>query len=130
MDHKSRGSILAALLGTVLFALTCGTAFAEYPVFYAKIENQTSVPVHVHWYWTTKSSSNPSNVTVSVIQPGNTTTFHGKPGQGRMHYWTQTKGESPVKQYIDGDTNPKAWNANLYIKYDNQGHLRIYKPNG
>lgn len=130
MNRKKLGLAMAALLGILLLALTCGAALAEYPVFYVKIDNQTNIPVHVHYYWTTRAGGNASGPQVHVIPPHVTTTFHGAPGQGRMQYWTVTAGEGPVKQYIDGDADSRALNANLYIKYNPAGNLRIYKPNG
>jgi hypothetical protein len=130
MNRKKLGLSMAALLGIVLLALICGAALAENPVFYAKIDNQTNNPVHVHYYWTTRADGNASPEKVVIIQPHYTMTFHGNPGQGRMHYWTQTKGEGPVRQHVDGDADSGAFNANLYIKYNQAGNLRIYRPNG
>lgn len=130
MNRKNRGLTLAALLGIFLFALTCGAALAESPVFYVKIANKADNPVHVHWYWTTRAGANPGSTRVTVIQAHETTTFHGLPGQGRMQAWTITKGEDAKKVHMDGDTNPNALNASYYIKYNKEGNLRIYKPNG
>ena len=57
MNRKKQVWTLAALLGVLLFALTCGSALAA-PVFYARIDNQTNIPVHVHYYWTTRAGAN------------------------------------------------------------------------
>jgi hypothetical protein len=130
MNRKNLMVTLAALLGILFLASTCGVALAGYPVFYVKIDNKTNIPVHVHYHWTTRAGANPTPERVAVIQPGYTTTFHGNPGQGRMEYWTQTRGEGPVRRHMDGDADPQAWNAHLYIKYNQAGKLRVYKPNG
>ncbi|MGO9174821.1 MAG: hypothetical protein ACLQED_01560 [Desulfobaccales bacterium] len=130
MNRKEIRLTLAVLLGLLFFTLTCGVALAQYPVFYVKIDNQTDIPVHVHYYWTTRAGADPTPEKVVVIQPGYTTTFHGNPGQGRMEYWTQTTGEGPVRQNMDGDMDPQAWNAHLFIKYNQARKLRVYKPNG
>ena len=106
MNRKNRGLTLAALLGIFIFALTCGAALAESPVFYVKIANKADNPVHVHWYWTTRAGAHPGSTRVTVIQAHETTTFHGLPGQGRMQAWTITKGEDAKKVHMDGDTNP------------------------
>lgn len=130
MNRKKQAWTLAALLGLLLLAITCGSALAA-PVFYVRIDNQTDNPVHVHYYWTTRAGANATEPKAHVIPPHGTTMFNGNPGLGRMTVWTQTKGEDgPCKRYIDGDTDPQGWNAHLYIKYNEAGFLRIYKPEG
>ena len=54
MNRKNRGLTLAALLGIFIFALTCGAALAEYPVFYVKIDNQTDNAVKIKWNTSTR----------------------------------------------------------------------------
>jgi len=129
MHRKKLGLAMAALLGILLLALTCGSALAA-PVFYVRIDNQTDNPVHVHYYWTTRAGANPTDPKVHVIPPHGTTKFNGNPGLGRMQVWTQTTGEGIYKVYIDGDMDPQGWNAHLYIKYNQAGKLRLYKPEG
>ena len=129
MNRKNLVIVMAALLGLLFLAATCGVALAA-PVFYVRIENQTDNPVHVHYYWTTRAGAYPTDPKVHVIPPHGTTMFNGNPGLGRMTVWTQTEGEAPCKRFIDGDTDPQAWNAHLYIKYNQEGFLRIYKPEG
>ena len=69
MNRKKLGLAMAALLGILLLALTCGAALAEYPVFYVKIDNQTNIPVHVHYYWTTRAGGNPSGPKYTSSRP-------------------------------------------------------------
>ncbi len=122
---------MAALLGLFLFTLTCGVALAA-PVFYAKIENKTNSPVKIWWHFCTRAGANPNPDSISVIQPGHTMRYNGKPGQGRMVYKWFTGGEGGkwMTQHVDGVTDPMAVGAYIYIKLNQEGFLRIYKPNG
>ncbi len=130
MNRKNRGLTLAALLGIFLFALTCGAALAEYPVFYVKIDNKTDNAVKIKYNFATRAGKNANESKIYTIPAHTTTRFSGPRGNGRMNVWMHTGGEGGIlKKYtIDGEDNPQVPNALYNISYNKDGHLRIYDP--
>jgi len=130
MDLKNRGLTMAGLLGIFLFALTCGAALAEYPVFYAKIENKTDNAVKIKYNFTTRAGKNGNEPKITTIAPRLNHNFWGPRGNGQINVWLHTGGEEGIiKHYsLKADENPKAPNAQYYIKFNDEGYLRLYDP--
>jgi len=130
MNRKNRGLTLAVLLGIFLFALTCGAALAEYPVFYAKIDNKANDAIKIKYNFTTRAGKNGNESKTTTIAPHVTHRFWGPPGNGQINVWLHTGGEAGIMKHysLNAEDNPQAPNALYYIKYNNEGHLRLYDP--
>lgn len=123
MNRKNLMLTLAALLGALFLALTCGAALAGSPTFYAKIDNRTDYPVKIKWHFSTRNDANSAQDQVTTVAPHTTQRFSGPAGYGRLHYKFHTGGQgSPIQGYhIDAVTDPSAAGAFIDIKYTGQG---------
>lgn len=132
MNRKNRGLTLTALLGILLFTLTCGAALAESPVFYVKIDNKTDITVKIKYNWSTRAGENATESKMYTISAHTTSRFSGPRGNGQMNVSMHTGGEGGIiKNYkLNGDDDSTAPNGLYNIKGNNEGHLRIYKDNG
>ena len=130
MNRKNLVMAMAALLGVLLLASTCGVALAATPVFYAKIDNRTDNTVKIKYNFTTRAGKNANESKIFTINPHDTARFWGPPGNGQINVWLHTGGEAGiVKHYsLKAEDNPQAPNAHYYIKHNNEGHLRLYDP--
>jgi hypothetical protein len=129
MDRKKRSWALPALFGALFFLFSTGAALA-YPIFYVKIDNRTDRPVRVQWYFHSRNGASQDNEHFTTIQPHHTQRFWGPHGMGKMSFRYKAGGGNISSHDVDGDTNPGAPNAFFYLRYDGNGNLRIFRPNG
>lgn len=131
MNRNNRRLTLAAFFGIFLFALTGGVALAENPIFYVKLDNKTDNAIKIEWNFSTRAGKNATESKKFTIPPHTTQRFSGPNGNGKMNVWMHTGGEGGIKKHYDliAEDNPQAPNAIYFIRYNNDGHLRISKPN-
>jgi hypothetical protein len=130
MNRKNLVLMLAALLGILFLASTCGVALAGYPVFYVKIDNKTNNAIKIKYNFSTRAGKNANESKKYTFPPHTTTKFSGPRGNGQMNVWMHTGGEGGImKKYsLKGEDNPQAPNALFNINYNKDGHLRIFDP--
>ncbi|MGO9174820.1 MAG: hypothetical protein ACLQED_01555 [Desulfobaccales bacterium] len=130
MNRKHLVLTMAALVGILLLALTCGVALAD-PVFYVKIDNKTDIDVKIKYNWSTPSGEYGNEAKMYTIPAHTTSRFTGPRGNEQMNVWMHTGGEGGIiKNYkLKGDLDSQAPDALYNITGNNEGHLRMYKDN-
>ena len=118
------------ILLTVVIPISFDTATAQYPIFYACLQNTTSETVYYKTSWCTRAGYHCTQDKIYSIAPGDILRHSGPRGNGRLDISIYTGGaKGIVKDYsIDGTSGNCKLSSTAVIDYNSRGYFRLYKP--